>query len=93
MRSNLRTLTNRPSMLLCDLPTGAHATVTRVMAGDGYADAALLRRLADLGFIAGEPVRVVRRGPGGREPVAVQVGETLLGMRLVEARCIEVAAD
>ncbi|MFO1312353.1 MAG: FeoA family protein [Burkholderiales bacterium] len=77
-------------MLLCDLPNGVAATVIRVAAADGHADAALLRRLADLGFIAGESVRVLRRGPGGREPVAVQVGDTLLGMRLVEARCVEV---
>ena len=81
------------SMLLCDLPDGVRATVTRVAGADGAADPALLRRLADLGFIAGEAVRVIRRGPGGREPVAVEVGDTLLGLRLVEARCVEVAAD
>ena len=79
-------------MMLSDLPNGTDATVTRLEAPHGHADQALLRRLADLGFIAGESVRVLRRGPGGREPVAVQVGETLLGLRLLEARCVRVAA-
>ena len=41
-------------------------------------------------FIAGEPVRMLRRGPGGREPLAVQVGETLFALRLLEAQCIRV---
>jgi ferrous iron transport protein A len=80
-------------MMLSDLPNGTEATVTRLEAPNGQVDGALLRRLADLGFIAGESVRVLRRGPGGREPVAVQVGETLLGLRLLEARCVRVAAS
>jgi ferrous iron transport protein A len=49
-----------------------------------------LRRLGELGFIPGEPVRVLRRGPGGREPLAVQVGETQFALRLLEANCIRV---
>jgi ferrous iron transport protein A len=47
--------------------------------------------LAELGFLPGEPVRVVQRGPGGREPLAVQVGDTLFALRLLEARCIQVS--
>ena len=31
------------------------------------------------------------RGPGGREPLAVQVGDTQFALRLVEAQCIEVS--
>ena len=31
-----------------------------------------------------------RHGPGGREPIAVLIGETLFGLRLLEAQCIEV---
>ena len=54
------------------------------------ADGALLRRLAEIGFLAGEPVRLMRRGPGGREPLAVLVGDTMFALRELEARCIEV---
>jgi ferrous iron transport protein A len=35
-------------------------------------------------------VQLLRRGPGGREPLAVLVGETMFALRLLEAQCIEV---
>lgn len=35
-------------------------------------------RLRELGFIAGEPVRVLRRGQPGGEPLAVRVGVSTL---------------
>jgi ferrous iron transport protein A len=81
-----------PILRLNDLAAGSHATVTGVRAGAPGADAALLRRLAEIGFVAGEPVFLLRRGPGGREPLAVQVGDTLFALRAVEACCIEVEA-
>ena len=77
-------------MLLTDLPNGAHATVARVVAASHDMNEAALRRLAELGFMPGEPVHLLRRGPGGREPLAVLIGETLFGLRLLEAQCIEV---
>jgi ferrous iron transport protein A len=76
--------------LLCDLPNGAHATVRSVVAASPHADHALLRRLGELGFIAGESLQVLRRGPGGREPLAVLVGETMFALRLLEAQCVQV---
>jgi ferrous iron transport protein A len=78
------------SLLLDQLADGAHATVRSVRADSPDLDAAMLRRLAELGFIAGEPVQVLRRGPGGRDPLAVRVGDTLFALRLAEARCIVV---
>ena len=80
------------TMLLNELPNGAHATVSRVLAASPDVDAVTLRRLAELGFIPGEPVQLLRRGPGGREPLAVLIGDTLFGLRLLEAQCIEVQA-
>jgi len=77
-------------MLLTDLPNGAHATVERVVAAAPEVDAVTLRRLGELGFIAGEPLQLLRRGPGGREPLAVLIGETMFALRLLEAQCIEV---
>lgn len=81
-----------PSNTFClaDLANGARATVAGLRSRTPGADAALLRRLAEIGFVAGEPVHLLRRGPGGREPLAVQVGDTLFALRAQEARCIEV---
>ena len=80
-------------MRLDDLPNGAHAFVTRVVASSAEVDAVSLRRLAEIGFIPGEPVHLLRRGPGGREPLAVLVGDTLFGLRRLEAQCIEVQPE
>lgn len=80
-----------PSHRLSDLPNGRLATVQGVNAASGEADAQMLHRLAELGFLPGEPVQVLRRGPGGREPLAVQIGETLFALRRVEAECVEVS--
>lgn len=75
---------------LDQLPDGGRAIVRRLADASPDLDAAMLRRLAELGFIAGEPVQVLRRGPGGRDPLAVRVGDTMFALRLAEARCIEV---
>ncbi len=75
---------------LDDLPAGGHATVTALHRASPEADNALLRRLAEIGFLPGEPVHLLRRGPGGREPLAVQVGDTMFALRAIEARCIQV---
>jgi ferrous iron transport protein A len=74
------------------LPDGARATVARVVSASPEIDAVALRRLGELGFLPGEPVQLLRRGPGGREPLAVMIGETMFALRLLEAQCIEVEA-
>lgn len=79
-----------PPMLLNELANGAHATVQGVVATSANVDAATLRRLGELGFLPGEPLQLMRRGPGGREPLAVLIGETMFALRLFEAQCIEV---
>jgi ferrous iron transport protein A len=81
------------SSRLSELPNGAHATVTGVSPASGQADPQLLRRLGELGFLPGEPVQVLRRGPGGRDPIAVQIGESMFALRKVEAECVEVATS
>jgi ferrous iron transport protein A len=77
-------------MLLNELTNGAHATVQRVVAASNEIDPGTVRRLGELGFIPGEPLQLLRRGPGGREPLAVMIGDTLFALRLLEAQCIEV---
>jgi ferrous iron transport protein A len=80
-----------PFRPLSSLADGARATVARVVAASPEIDAVALRRLGELGFLPGEPVQLLRRGPGGREPLAVVIGETMFALRLLEAQCIEVS--
>lgn len=77
-------------MNLSQLQVGQHAVVTQVDDGAALVGAATVRRLGELGFIPGEPVQLLHRGLGGREPLAVQVGDTLLALRALEAQCIGV---
>lgn len=79
------------SVLLASLPNDSTATVLALKAASPLTGESTLRRLAELGFLPGEPVRLLRRGPGGREPLAVQIGDTLLALRLLEAQCVEVS--
>ena len=70
-------------MRLSDLPKNVPAWVQAVdglTLGDRIA-----RRLHDLGFVSGEPVRVVATGPFGAEPLLVQVGFTRFALRRAEA--------
>jgi ferrous iron transport protein A len=77
-------------MLLSELPDGAHAVVASLTNSGSEVGEGTLRRLGELGFIPGEPLRLLRRGPGGREPLAVQIGDTMFALRLVEAQCVAV---
>ena len=52
----------------------------------------IARRLRELGFVAGEQVQIVARGPLGAEPLLVQVGYTRFALRRIEAARVRVAA-
>ncbi len=70
-------------MKLTDLPAFAPALVTGVhdvTEGDSIAN-----RLRELGFVGGEPVTVVGRGPIGADPLLVQIGFTRFALRRSEA--------
>jgi ferrous iron transport protein A len=77
-------------MRLTELPTGASATVASLSADISESSEALLQRLGEIGFIPGEKLQLLRRGPGGREPLAVLIGESMFALRWIEAHCIEV---
>jgi ferrous iron transport protein A len=78
---------------LADLATGAVARVVSVSQADGSAPIDLGRRLAELGFLPGEAVRVVARGLLAREPIAVRIGTGTFALRLFEAACIRVCPE
>ena len=73
-----------PASTLADLEPGASARVEAVESGTPFG-----RRLADLGFLPGTPVRVLRRAPLG-DPVEYELRGTRLCLRRSEARRIRV---
>ncbi|WP_422506547.1 FeoA family protein [Stenotrophomonas sp. GZD-301] len=77
-------------MTLSDLPLHSSALVESVQ--ELHANDAIARRLQELGFVKGEDVRLVARGPVGGEPLLVQVGFTRFALRRSEARRILVTA-
>jgi ferrous iron transport protein A len=86
------------ALRLADLATGAPARVVSVSATDGAsvdsgASGGLSRRLAELGFLPGERLRIVARGFLGREPIAVRIGTGTFALRLFEAACIRVCPE
>lgn len=70
-------------MRLSELPRYATAIVQQVEAA--YDDDPIARRLADLGFVPGETVRLTAAGPVGADPVLVQIGFTRFALRRSEA--------
>ncbi len=70
-------------MTLSDLPLHTSALVESVQ--ELHANDAIARRLQELGFVKGEDVRLVARGPVGGEPLLVQVGFTRFALRRAEA--------
>ena len=81
----------RECRALSDLAKGQTARVVGVMPSAPDVPADLTRRLADLGFLPGERVQVLARGPLGGEPVAVRVGTATFALRRLEADCIRIA--
>jgi ferrous iron transport protein A len=75
------------SLALTCLPKGATARVMQVTH-----DGELAERLHDLGFIAGEAVRVVAHALGG-DPIAVRVGHSTFALRRAEAAGVLVQPD
>lgn len=80
-------------MPLADLAIGTTARVVSVSAGDSTGAGDLGRRLAEIGFLPGEKLRIVARGLMGREPLAVRIGTGTFALRLFEAACIRVLPE
>jgi len=73
---------------LSDLAKGATAVIHAV--DDANLNDPISRRLRELGFVRGEPVRVVAHGPIGGDPLLVQVGFTRFALRKSEAARVTV---
>jgi len=75
---------------LTDLPRHTDATIREVVAQGANDPIAV--RLAELGFVLGEPVRVLAKGPVGGDPLLVQIGYTRFALRRAEAARVMVQA-
>jgi ferrous iron transport protein A len=84
-------LISEPVVRLSELPRGASAVVEDVE--DSLAMDVIAKRLRDLGFVAGEPVRVVAHGPLGAEPLLIQIGYTRFALRRTEAGRVRVRLE
>jgi ferrous iron transport protein A len=78
---------------LTDLGIGTRARVISVSAADAATPVELGRRLAELGFLPGEVVRIVAKGLMARAPIAVRIGTGTFALRLFEAACIRVCPE
>ena len=77
-------------MTLSELPL--HTSAVDETVQDLHANDAIARRLRELGFVNGEEVRLVAKGPVGGEPLLVQVGFTRFALRISEAKRVVVDA-
>jgi ferrous iron transport protein A len=72
---------------LCDLPTGAQATITSLPGGQ-----ASMTRLREMGVVPGTRIQLVRRAPLG-DPIEISLRGSLLSLRRSEAEWIEVTPE
>jgi ferrous iron transport protein A len=70
-------------VILTELPWRTPAIVDSVE--DHGPQDNIARRLRELGFVNGEEVEIVAKGPLGAEPLLVQVGFTRFALRRSEA--------
>ncbi len=68
--------------------TGAPATVASV--GPAPHEPQAARWLAEIGFIAGEPVSILTRARPGGDPLMVRIGQSAFALRRWEAQCVRV---
>ncbi len=85
--------TGQTDIRLTDLAPGTRARVVSVGATDASTPVELGRRLAELGFLPGEAVRIVARGLMAKAPIAVRIGTGTFALRLFEAACIRVCPE
>jgi ferrous iron transport protein A len=68
---------------LSELAMGATAVINEVE--DANPNDPIARRLRELGFVRGEPIRLVAQGPLGGDPLLIQIGFTRFALRRAEA--------
>jgi ferrous iron transport protein A len=87
------TLSAKTALHLALLRKGDRATVTGLAEAVGAEQLAIKIRLLELGFAAGEKIRVVAESFPRRDPMAVRVGNTTFALRRAEAAMVQVTSD
>lgn len=77
---------------LTELPIRSVGRVVGLVAPDEPHDPEIIARLGELGFLPGEPVRVIAKAFMG-DPIAVRVGTGTFALRRGEARCVHVRIE
>lgn len=83
---------------LARLHKGARGHVSGVTGTDeslpfDEAEAALARRLLELGFVPGERIEVIGEVRPGGDPLAVRIGSTIFALRRREASAVQVQLE
>lgn len=79
------------ALYLSHLKKGESASVVGMAEGVGTEQRAMQRRLLELGFVAGEMIRIVAESFPHRDPIAVRIGSSTFALRRHEAALIQVA--
>lgn len=75
---------------LADWPLRTDAWIQTLRMDAAAHEHGVLLRLLEIGFLPGEPVRVVARAAGGGDPLAVRIGCTTFALRRSEASLVRV---
>jgi Fe2+ transport system protein FeoA len=75
------------------VPSGGRTGASASHVGSDAASHTVSTRLQALGFLVGEPVRLLRRSWLKHGPVVVQVGNATFALRASEAACVAVDTD
>ncbi|SDZ80763.1 FeoA family protein [Acidovorax soli] len=90
-RSDASVPSREHSLGLADLPLWVDAWVSALHMDAAPQDGDVLLRLLEIGFLPGEPVRVVARAFPAGDPLAVRVGRTTFALRRREAALVRVS--
>ena len=75
------------------LAKGVSAEVVALQPARDDEERDVLLRLMEIGFLPGEPVRVLARGFPGGDPLAVRVGQATFALRRPEAALVRVRPE
>lgn len=82
-----------PTLGLDRLPRSVPAHVAAFQPARDDRDHAIVQRLMEIGFLPGEPVRVVASGFPGGDPLAVRIGQATFALRRHEAALVQVQPE